>query len=78
MTEHQVDLKQDSKDVLSIHTDMMKLHYEAMACHSEVMGMMSENMVSACVGQQPLFSTLHFREVMFRWGMIDEKGQPII
>lgn len=74
----EVKLSKDSEQVLKVHTDMMKLHYKAMGCHCEVMGMMSENMLSACVGQQPLFGTLHFREVMFRWGMIDQKGNPII
>jgi hypothetical protein len=73
-----VNLAKDSKEVLKVHTDMMKLHYKAMGCHCEVMGMMSENMLSACLGQQPMFGTLHFREVLHRWGMTNEKGEPII
>jgi hypothetical protein len=73
-----VNFAKDSMLALRTHTDMMKLHYKAVACHCEVMGMMSENMLSACTGVQPLFGHLHFKEVMFRWGMIDDKGNPII
>lgn len=73
-----VNLAKDSKEVLKVHTDMMKLHYKAMGCHCEVMGMMSENMLSACEGSQPLYGVLHFREVLTRWGITNEKGEPII
>lgn len=74
----EVKFKKQSLDALDIHKDMMKLHYKAIGCHCETMGMMSENMLSACLGQQPMFSILHFREVMRRWGMTDEKGEPTI
>lgn len=59
-----INLAKDSKEVLKVHTDIMKLHYSAMACHCEIMGMMSENMLSACLGQQPMFGALQFTGVM--------------
>ena len=73
-----VNLAKDSKEVLKVHTEMMKLHYKAMACHCEVMGMMSENMLSACIGQQPMFGTLHFTATMRKWGLLNEKGEPLV
>ena len=74
----EVKFKKQSLDVLSVHKDMMKLHFKAIGCHCETMGMMSENMLSACEGIKPMFGILHFREVMRRWGMINEKGEPMI
>lgn len=73
-----VELGSESRQVLDTHREMMKLHYRALGCHCEVMGMMSENMLSACEGNKPMFGILHFREVLRRWGMTNEKGEPVI
>lgn len=73
-----VKFAKDSLEALKVHTDLMKLHYKAIGCHCETMGMMSENMLSACLGQQPLFGILHFKEVLHRWGLTDQKGDPVI
>lgn len=75
---NEVKLGRESRLVLETHKDMMKLHYKALGCHCEVMGMMSENMLSACVGQAPLYSNLHFKEVLQKWEMVNDKGEPII
>ena len=74
----EMSFAKDSLEALKVHTDLMKLHYQAIGCHSEVMGMMSENMLSACTGAQPMFGILHFREVLTRWGMLNLKGEPTI
>jgi len=73
-----VNFAKDSMEALKAHTDLMKLHYKSIGCHCETMGMMSENMLSACEGQKPMFGLLHFKEIMHRWGMTNEKGEPII
>jgi len=75
---NEVKLGRESREVLNVHKEMMKLHYRALGCHCEVMGMMSENMLSACEGTQPMFGILHFKEVLHRWGMTNEKGEPVI
>lgn len=71
-----VNFAKDSMQALKVHTELMKLLYQAIGCHSEVMGMMSENMLCACTGEQPLFGTLAFTATLRKWGMIDEKGEP--
>jgi len=75
---NEVKLNKDSQKILTTHKEMMKLHYMAMGCHCEVMGMMSENMLCAVTGQPPMFDMLHFRECLRRWGLANEKGEPII
>lgn len=74
----QMDFSKDSMMAIKTHTDLMKLHYKALGCHCEVMGMMSENALSASLGQPPLFSNSQFLLVMRKWGMVDEHGNPII
>lgn len=78
MTIHELKFKQQSLDVLNAHTDLMKLHFKALACHCEVMGMMSENMLCACEGSKPVYGMLHFVGTMTKWGLTNEKGEPVI
>ena len=78
MATQEMKFKKQSLDALEAHTDLMKLHFKALACHCEVMGMMSENMLSAVEGSKPMFGMLHFIGVMTKWGLTNEKGEPVI
>lgn len=55
------------------------LHARAIACHCECMGMNAENAAASCKGDGYVpYGDASFYSVMEKWGMMDNKGNPII
>jgi len=67
-----------SVGILKAHEDMMKLHYKALACHCECLGMNSENSWAVCANSTPPYGVENYNECMQKWGLINDKGEPII
>lgn len=69
-----------SPEVISqlAHTSMMALHIKAMACHCECLGMNAENALAVCGNYTPPYTDKDYYEVMQKWELMDEKGNPII
>ena len=65
-------------DVLRQHSRMLRIHYNTIGCHCECLGMASENILSEVNSVEPNFKMKDFAEVMQKWGLVDEKGKPIL
>ncbi len=57
---------------------MFDIHARAMGCMCECLGMNAENMWSATSNQSLTFSIEHYYQVMRKWGVTEEKGEPLI
>ena len=60
------------------HTQMLYIHARALACHCECLGMNAENCFASCAGKTPPYGDDNYLATMQKWGLIDEKGKPII
>uniref|UniRef100_A0A6M3L8T2 Uncharacterized protein n=1 Tax=viral metagenome TaxID=1070528 RepID=A0A6M3L8T2_9ZZZZ len=60
------------------HELMLSIHSRALACHCECLGMNAENSWAVCANTTPPYNVGHYGEVMQKWGLINEKGEPII
>ena len=60
------------------HTQMLWLHSRVIACHCECLGMNAENMWAAIANADPVYRSGHYYEIMQKWGLSNEKGEPLI
>jgi len=63
---------------MRIHGQLMTLHSRALACHCECLGMNAENCQRASLGQAIAYSDDSYLACMNKWGLITEKGEPLI
>ena len=70
----------DKIQVLAVNAQMRihDLHARAIGCHCECLGMNAENSWAVCSNTSPPYSAEHYKEAMQKWGLVDEKGEPII
>ena len=54
------------------------IHSRALACHCECLGMNAENSLAVCNNQTLPYSQQSYEKVMFKWNLINEKGEPLI
>jgi hypothetical protein len=54
------------------------IHSRALAAHCECLGMNAENMWAAIANSNPVYLSMHYFEMMQKWGLVDEKGKPLI
>jgi len=64
--------------IQAAHASLLEIHTRALACHCECLGMNAENAMAVCANSVPPFNQGHYQEVMRRWGLVNEKGEPII
>jgi len=57
---------------------ILDLHSRALACHCECLGMNAENSWAVCANTTPPYSMQHYQNAMLKWGLTNEKGEPII
>jgi hypothetical protein len=69
---------QELSRILAVHSEVMNLHIKALAAHCECLGMNAENCQRAILGQSIAYRDDAFLNVMFKWGLTTEKGDPII
>ncbi len=79
------DTQKRIKDQLEIfsegsHNKALRIHSRALAAHCECLAMNAENMSMAMVRPDctPPYSDIHYLEVMKKWNLINEKGEPLI
>ena len=63
---------------LSAHNQLLEIHARALACHCECLGMNAENSYACCVGNSIPYGNDSYIQVMKKWGLINEKSEPII
>lgn len=69
------ELGYNTLEVLKQHGRMLRIHYNTIGCHCECMGMMCENILHE---DSPEFGYQDFKVAMIKWGLTDEKGEPIL
>ena len=60
------------------HAALLEIHSRALACHSECLGMDAENSWAVCNDNALPYNDKCYKDVMEKWGMMDEEGKPII
>ena len=70
--------RKDGLATFTAHVALLALHTKALACHCECLGMNAENCAAACIDSRPPFDQVNYQLVMQKWGLINEKGEPII
>ena len=82
MTELQKIAKIISEEVAKQRSEgiekVLILHTRAMACHCECLGMNAENAMAVCGNYTPPYNDAHYFQVMEKWGIMNEKGEPIV
>ena len=56
----------------------VETHARALACHCECLGMNAENNFATYLGKQIPYNDDNYLATLQKWGLIDEKGNPII
>jgi len=70
---------EDMQVTLTAHALLLAVHIKALACHCECLGMNAENSAAVCNGQDYIpYGEGTYHEVMQKWDMIDEEGEPKI
>ncbi len=68
-----------AKQIASIAIEKIRtFHSKALAAHCECLGMNAENMWAAIANEEPVYKNEHYREMMQKWGLMNEKGEPMI
>ena len=57
---------------------MLQIHSKALACHCECLGMNAANSWAVCADRAPPYDEVSYDKVMQKWGLINEKGSPIL
>ena len=73
-----VTLDEVAQTIFKAHENVMKLHLRALACHCECLGMNAENSFAICLGKQIPYNDDSYLAALQKWGLINEKGKPII
>lgn len=60
------------------YIQMLFLHARALSAHCECLGMNAENMWAAIANANPVYRSEHYYQMMSKWGLSDEKRNPII
>ncbi len=62
------------------HTEALKIHAKSLCAHSECLAMNAENCAVSQLGQgyDIPYRDGHYFEVMKKWKLIDENGEPIL
>jgi hypothetical protein len=69
---------EESEKLVKAEIEMQKLHAKALACHCECLGMNAENMWAAIANADPVYKSKDYYKIMHKWGLANEKGEPII
>ena len=53
-------------------------HSKALACHCQCLGMNAANSMAVCLGINVPYDESHYDQVLQKWGLMNEKGEPLI
>jgi len=65
-------------DANAAHIKALQLHAKAMAAHCECMMLNSHNFAEVCKNGNEFYTDDAYLSVMRKWGLINEKGEPLI
>ena len=70
----------DYQSILALrsHEETMRLHAQALAAHCECLAMNAENMIAAIANISTPYPEAAYHKMMQKWGLINEKGDPLI
>lgn len=68
----------DTQATVTAHITMLAIHIKILACHCECLGMNAENMWAAIANAGPVYRSEHYHEIMQKWELMNEKGEPTI
>lgn len=71
-------MNETDKELLALHAIMMDKYIAVTACHCECLGMNAENCAAVCIGGTAPYNDSHYYQVMQKWGLVNEKGEPSI
>ena len=74
---HEITAQQLTQE-LRIHGQLMALHARALACLCECLGMNAENSWRVCRNEPIAYNDNHYDKTMQKWGLVNEKGDPMI
>jgi hypothetical protein len=75
----QVSSSEDQKTMtMTAHIKLLEVHSRALAAHCECLAMNAENCCAAIMDCTPPYKEEQFAKVMQKWGLINEKGEPLI
>jgi hypothetical protein len=69
---------QELTNAIIAHQQVMMLHIRALAAHCECLGMNAENCQRAMMNQHIVYEDVSYLQVMAKWGLINQKGEPIV
>lgn len=69
---------QATRITLDEHAKLLELHSRALACHCECLGMNAENSHACCVGNAIPYGDDSYIQVMRKWNLLNDKGEPTI
>ena len=55
---------------------LTELHIRAIACHCECLGMNAQNVWNVIANVEPTYNDGHYHQIMQKWGLMNEKGEP--
>ena len=61
---------------ITISENLLALHCRALCAHAECLGLNSANFYCIVKNDAPCYSDETFSQVLMKWGLIDEKGEP--
>jgi len=73
-----ITLSDYDRNLLERHIVSLSQHSRALAAHCECLAMNAENMWAAIVNESPRYLEKDYVKLMVKWGLIDEKGNPLI
>jgi len=73
-----IQLSVNAQRLLEAHTYALEIHSRALACYAECLGMNAENSFACCVGKTIPYGDDSYIQVMRKWNLINEKGEPTI
>jgi hypothetical protein len=56
----------------------LSIHAKALAAHCECLAMNAENMIAAIANISTPYPEAAYHKMMQKWGLINEKGEPLI
>ena len=74
----EISFSLDAIRQMDAHNIMLGIHSRVLACHCECLGMNAENSFAVCKNRVIPYNNISYEEVMQKWGIVNNKGEPII
>ena len=72
-------LGEQTSKAMQEHEEVLRTHAHALAAHCGCMAMNAENMIAAIAAAPSCpHPEAHYVDVMVKWGLINDKGEPLI